>query len=342
MDKKKNINIIDTIYTDATYAARYGLDIFLTILIVGIILCLIGYFSMLNNLQSLRANWDTEKCKPTNLPFVHIINPDPNLTAQEQINNNINECLKDGVKNMAMGSLNDIFDKFNVFHDLKTFFDDFVQLIQSIFLWLFNTIAYLMNLLLSLLQKTFLGFTHIFLKIDDMFNKFLGIIVTNLFIFIQILNMGIAFILNFASIATIMIIIPLKITLVILLGMIVILGLLILILSFLESAFLASLFLAFLAPPIGLAIGILSVILALLLIAFIGTIIMLIIMTIIAGALIHIQNTAQRFIAPSLKQGRNVKLSPQFPSSSTTRDRANNSNLDKKIKNFLDNPINFG
>lgn len=331
MDKKKNINIIDTIYTDATYAARYGLDIFLTILIVGIILCLIGYFSMLNNLQSLRANWDTEKCKPANLPFVHIINPDPNLTAQEQINNNINECLKDGVKNMAMGSLNDIFDKFNVFHDLKTFFDDFVQLIQSIFLWLFNTIAYLINLLLSLLQKTFLGFTQIFLKIDDMFNKFLGIIVTNLFIFLQILNMGIAFILNFASIATIMIMIPLKITAVILLGMIVILGLLIFVLSFLAWL-----------PPVGFVISILSSILALLLLSFIGTLIMIIIMTIIAGALIHIQNTAQRFIAPSLKQGRNVKPSPQFPSSSTARDRANNSNLDKKIKNFLDNPVNFG
>ena len=331
MDKKKNINIIDTIYTDATYAARYGLDIFLTILIVGIILCLIGYFSMLNNLQLLRANWDTEKCKPANLPFVHIINPDPNLTAQEQINNNINECLKDGVKNMAMGSLNDIFDKFNVFHDLKTFFDDFVQLIQSIFLWLFNTIAYLINLLLSLLQKTFLGFTHIFLKIDDMFNKFLGIIVTNLFIFLQILNMGIAFILNFASIATIMIMIPLKITATILIGIIVILGLLVSILS---------LFVWF--PPIGVVVGILSVILSLLLLAFIGTIVMMILMGIVTGGLIHIQNTAQRFIAPSLKQGRNVKPSPQFPSSSTARDRANNSNLDKKIKNFLDNPVNFG
>lgn len=331
MDKKKNINIIDTIYTDATYAARYGLDIFLTILIVGIILCLIGYFSMLNNLQSLRANWDTEKCKPANLPFVHIINPDPNLTAQEQINNNINECLKDGVKNMAMGSLNDVFDKFNVFHDLKTFFDDFVHLVQSIFLWLFNSIAYLINLLLSLLQKTFLGFTHIFLKIDDMFNKFLGIIVTNLFIFLQILNMGIAFILNFASIATIMIMTPLTITAAILSGIIVILGLLVFVLSFFAWW-----------PPIGFVVGILSGILVVLLLSFIGTIIMIVIMSIITGALIHIQNTAQRFIAPSLKQGRNVNPSPQFPSSSTARDRANNKDLNKKINNFLNNPVDLG
>lgn len=331
MDKKKNINIIDTIYTDATYAARYGLDIFLTILIVGIILCLIGYFSMLNNLQSLRANWDTEKCKPANLPFVHIINPDPNLTAQEQINNNINECLKDGVKNMAMGSLNDIFDKFNVFHDLKTFFDNFVHLVQSIFLWLFNSIAYLINLLLSLLQKTFLGFTHIFLKIDDMFNKFLGIIVTNLFIFLQILNMGIAFILNFASIATIMIMTPLTITAAILAGITAILGLLVFVLSFFAWW-----------PPIGVVVGILSAILVLLLLAFIGTIIMIVIMSIITGALIHIQNTAQRFIAPSLKQGRNVNPSPQFPSSSIARDRANNKDLNKKINNFLNNPVDLG
>lgn len=326
MDKKKNINIIDTLYTNATYSSRYGLDIFLSIIIVGVLLCLIIYFSVLNNLQSLRANWDTEKCNPINLPFIHIINPDPNLTPEQQITKNINECLTDGVNDMASNSLNDIYSKLNIFNDLKTYFDDFVTFIQGLFKWLFSTITYLISLLISILQKTFLGITYIFLKIDDMFNKFLGIITANFFIFIQLLNMGIAFILNFASIATIMIMIPLHITLYILLGSALALSLLIIAVAWI--------------PFFGWALaGLLSLILLGVILAIVSTTVMIIILTIIMSALIQIQNTAKRFIAPSLKQGRNVNPSPQFSKPLTSSQRAEKSDIDGKIKEFMKLPF---
>jgi len=196
MDRIKNINIIDNIYTDATFNNRYGLDIFLTILIVVVMLCFIGYWIILNNLQSIRTNWASEKCNPMYMPFVHIINPDPTLTADQQISENANQCLKDSANNLAGGSLKDIYAKLGGINDIINDFHKFINFMNVLFLWLFNIIAYGINYLLSALQKTFLGVTHIFLKVESMFNKFIGVLLTNFFIFIQLFNMAIAFILN--------------------------------------------------------------------------------------------------------------------------------------------------
>ena len=200
--------IIDELYTNATYSKRYGGDIFLTIIIVIIALLIIGYFVILNNLQSLRSNWNKERCNPLNFPFIPIINPDPNKNAMQQITDTINQCMKEGINDMISGSLDDIYNKFDQFNSLKENFDKFVLYIQNFFLWLVNTIIYLINLLISILRKGYLGFVHMYLKAQDIMNKLGGILATNFFIFVLIINTSIAFIINWATILTIILITP--------------------------------------------------------------------------------------------------------------------------------------
>lgn len=318
----KNIDIVDSIYTDTTYSARYGLDIFLTILIVAVLLSIIGYFSVLNNLQSLRSNWDKEKCNPINFPFIHIINPDPNKTPGQQINDNINECLKDGVKGLASDSLKDIYKKFDIFEDLKKYFDEFAEFIQKVFLWLINTIVYLVNLLLSVLQKLFLGFVHMFLKAKDSFDKILGIMVINFFVFIQAFNVSIAFFLNLATMATVSIMVPLGITLAVLILLLII----VIVIAYILSAL-------GLIPIVGIgfliASGIFWLIVGSLLVGIVACIALMILTAIIMGGLIKIQNTAKRFLTPTITTNTpNVQSNPYYTP---------NNNLYKK--SILDNQI---
>jgi len=324
MDRIKNINIIDNIYTDATFNNRYGLDIFLTILIVVVMLCFIGYWIILNNLQSIRTNWASEKCNPMYMPFVHIINPDPTLTADQQISENANQCLKDSANNLAGGSLKDIYAKLGGINDIINDFHKFINFMNVLFLWLFNIIAYGINFLLSALQKTFLGVTHIFLKVESMFNKFIGILLTNFFIFIQLFNMAIAFILNFASIATVMIIVPLTMTLSILSAIALGLGVLIAIFTAL------GIFGFFMLP-------ILYIILTPVLLSIVAVAIILLIMHFVATGLIQIQNTAKKFVAsPSLARNPNIKPSPQFANKSSNSGKP--ANIDAKIKRYMKFP----
>lgn len=290
MDNKKRINIIDTLYTNANYSTKYGLDIFLTIVIVIVSLVIIGYFSILNNLQSLRLNWNEEQCKPKNLPFVHIINPDPNKSSSEQITDNIKYCAKKSIKNVTNKGLQDIYNKFNIFLNIKIYIDDFILFFSEVFKWFFNMIVYIVRLLISTLQKTFIGVFHIILKLEVMFNKMLGIILVNLYIFILIFNMAMAFILNFASMATIMIIIPLGITIGILTSLVI---------SF-HIAGWALISNSFWMPWLAVLGYILLATSMAFLISLIATIVILVIMGIVMIGLLHIQASAKRFIAPSL------------------------------------------
>ena len=321
---KKSIAIIDNIYTDATFHSRYGLDIFLTILIVISMLGFIGYWTILNNLQSIRNHWDTEKCNPMYMPFVHLINPDPSLTPEEQIQQNADRCLRESGKNLASDSLKDIYDKLGGINGIISDFQKFTNFMQMLFLWFFNIIAYGINLLLSALQKTFLGVTHIFLKVEAMFNKFIGVLLTNFFVFIQLFNMAIAFILNFASIATVMIIVPLSFTL-----------------SILSAIALALVVLIAIFTALGIfgffMLPILYAVLTPVLITLVAVVIVLIIMGLVAGGLIQIQNTAKKFIAPSLARSPTTKVSPQFAAGNSNMGKQ--ANIDEQIKQFLNSRV---
>ena len=138
MDIEKNIKIIDNLYSSATYNSRYGLDVLITIIIVVTLLLLTAYILIINNLKSLKANWENEKCNPINFPFVHMINRDPNKTPAQQIQDNINECIESSVKDLTENVTGDIYTNFDILNVLQMWFNNFSVLIQKIIIWLLS------------------------------------------------------------------------------------------------------------------------------------------------------------------------------------------------------------
>ena len=300
----KNINIIDTLYTEATYNSRYGLDILITIIIVFTLLLIFGYFSVMNNLKSLKANWDNEKCNPINFPFVPLINRDPNKTPQEQINDNMNECIENGVNDISTGVTNNIYKSLGIFSFLQDLFQKFVTFIQKIFIWLKNTIIYLINTILTTIQKTHLGVIQIFLAAKTILDRLLAILVVKFFIFIQFLNIGMAFMLNFGTIATITIMVPLGITIALLAVLILIFSLLGMVFAKIGGIFAASWILAAAAPPWFAASIVKFTIMGTLISTLVSTIVLFIIMGTVMAGFMYIESHANKFIAPSLEASR--------------------------------------
>lgn len=296
MDDKKNIVTINNIYKDATFSSKYGLDIFLTIIIILITLTIIGYMHIMNNLQSLRSNWEQNRCNPLYFPFVHIINPDPNKTPEEQIKDNMDMCLNSSIKNMASGTLDDMYFNFNLFNDLQVAFKNFLGLTQKLFSWLFSIIAYIVNFILSSLQKSFLAITHIFLKLEDTINKFMGVLATQFFMVLSSFVISMSVVLNFATIATLTIIIPVtsSITLVAILTNVF----LVLFFIFLSIAIAIGWFITRMWKMAKL-FGLLALLAIFILIA---SIIILVIMVFVLAALFYIQNSVQRFVGPTLNR----------------------------------------
>jgi hypothetical protein len=202
-------NNINNIYSDSGFFKRYGLDIWLTIIIVIVMLCIIGYFHTLNNLKIVRANWDTEKCNPMYYPYVPLINPDPNKTPEKQITDHIQQCVTEGIKEVTNDHISNMLGKFNVFNDIKHEFSSFSGMFSSLIKWLFNALMEFIMAIVSIIQKVLIGFTRYAQTIKDLFGKLLGILVTNFFILIELMNLGIAFILNYATILMITVTMPL-------------------------------------------------------------------------------------------------------------------------------------
>ena len=301
MNIEKNIKIIDNLYSSATYNSRYGLDVLITIIIVVSLLLLTAYILIINNLKSLKANWENEKCNPINFPFVHMINRDPNKTPAQQIQDNINECIESSVKNLTENVTGDIYTNFDILNVLQMWFNNFMFLIQKIIIWLLNIIVFLINTLLSVLQKSYLGMVHIFIAGQDFFNRLLALVATKFFMFIVVLNITMGFVLNFATIAAITIMIPLGITIAALSLLILLVakaGKIALAIGF---AKLSNIFTAPFSIPFFTVAGFKKATLVSLIITLVSTVVLFIIMGTVILGLYQIQRSANKFIAPSLR-----------------------------------------
>ena len=99
--------------------------------------------------------------------------------------------------------------KFNVFNDIKQEFNGFSGMFSSLTKSLFESLLQFIMSIFSIIQKVLIGFTRYAQKIKDLFGKLLGFLVTNFFILLEVMNLGIAFILNYATILTVTVTTPL-------------------------------------------------------------------------------------------------------------------------------------
>ena len=273
-------NTIENLYINAGYFKRYGLDIFITVIIIIIMLSIFAYLNTLNNLQIIRANWDSEKCNPVYFPYVPLINPDKSKTPQQQISDHVKDCINENIKDITSDNIKPFYGTFDFFSTIQGEFEKFMNMLYSLLKWLISEIMYLIEMVLSLIQKTFSGFTRYIQAIRDILNKLSGVLVTNIFILLEVFNLGMAVVLNMAVFASISVMTPLMMqfmtTFILGLGYLLI-GL----------GFAGSVFLAWLAPPCYAMAATLAISTA-------ATLVLIILLGIVMTALGHIENDAHR------------------------------------------------
>jgi hypothetical protein len=64
---------ITDLYDNSGYSDKYGLHIWIVILLSFIVFLACSYYYVLNNLQPIKANWNEEKCNPVYMPFAGVI-----------------------------------------------------------------------------------------------------------------------------------------------------------------------------------------------------------------------------------------------------------------------------
>lgn len=266
---------INKIYTDATFSNRYGLDIFITTISIIVLVGLFLYFHTINNLQVIKANWSNEKCNPRYFPFIPIINPDPNMSPTTQIADHMKKCITNGIKYTTEEQLKPFFAKFDILNELSGVVNKFTGLFYGIIKYLFHMLLTLIEYVISFIHKIFSGITRYLIKIKSIIDKLFGVVVTNFFILLEIFNIGMAVILNMATITTITLMTPLIATLTSQIAITV--GLTIMVLFI---------------PIFGIALFSIPALISVVMAA--ATLVLTILVAIVMAALIHIQNRAHQ------------------------------------------------
>lgn len=197
---------IDKIYNKVSYFQRNGLDVFITIIIILSMISAIVYFTLLNNLQKIRANWEIERCNPIYMPFVSIINPDPNKTPDQQVSDNINNCISNGIKDSTASATKSFYDRLELFTELKNNFFNSMSFISSLFKALFRAIQSIIAKLLEFLNKIIFGITNLFITIRSIVYQIIGVMAVKINIFEELFFIAAAWMLNvvtFTAITTI-------------------------------------------------------------------------------------------------------------------------------------------
>ena len=190
---------INKLYDSSTLFKKYGVDVWITIIVICSFILIIGYYHVINHLHSLKKNWVKIRCNPLYIPFAGIINKDKNLNIMESTFANLTHCLvniiKDGTEiavDPIYYSLNNITDIFQGYSQTFNKFREMIDYLRKSFQKIFtDIITRTINICIPLLM--------IFVKLKDSMSKLMGILTVSLFSYlveyrlmkIYIINIGI-------------------------------------------------------------------------------------------------------------------------------------------------------
>ena len=98
-------NTINKIYKSKTYFQKYGLYVWVMVLILFIFFILLSYLFYTRYYKLIKANWDVNKCKPNYIFWSGWITKPADQNEFEATANNYNECVVDllsKIRNMKL------------------------------------------------------------------------------------------------------------------------------------------------------------------------------------------------------------------------------------------------
>jgi len=164
---KKIINKFKKYFDEETYLEQYDYDIWITITIIIFTTLLVIYLYIINNIKSLKANWEINKCNPLYIPFAAFINSQDIKFTIDNMNsclNDLNKKITNEVDTPIQNLLNQTYDSFasrsNIISNITDFFtylynssaELFKQFIQKM-LSILTEIDYISNDIISFLSK---------------------------------------------------------------------------------------------------------------------------------------------------------------------------------------------
>ena len=172
---------INKMYKKQTYLDKYGDSVVGTGFILFVFFLVFMYFYLKINLEPIKANWNSEKCKPHIIPFAGIINPAPNKSSTQTTKDNFNYCINGILEEVAQVFLKPIQYSLNVSSSNLKNITGSVNNIRKVVSYFRNQISSITQVVMGRFLNVMMPLRFSLIKLKSIFQKVEGILVSSLF-----------------------------------------------------------------------------------------------------------------------------------------------------------------
>lgn len=190
------------LYNHNSYLETYGGDVVTTLILFLIAFGITSYATYQSMMLQIKTNWNEHRCNPIYMPFAGIIMPKPGLSTSENTSQNFAYCTRQDtsmVFSIAMMPLE--FGMFLVIEFIDACIDAIMALMMFI-QWLKDQMGGMIESLYDQILHFIIPVIEITVHIRDTLAKINGVIVTSLFLTMNIYNTTVSGIINIMTILT--------------------------------------------------------------------------------------------------------------------------------------------
>ena len=172
MDVYDNIN---KLYSSVTFMQKYGLDVWLTIIIVILFLIAITYFTILNNIQPIKADWLDKRCSPNVIPFAGMINTPEGEKPFTYTGENFTYCIRSILETIAADAFKPIQYLIDMVSEIFAVLAEAVNAIRAEFDKIRGSIANITSSIMGRSLNIVIPIMKYMMTIKNLMNKSLGV-----------------------------------------------------------------------------------------------------------------------------------------------------------------------
>jgi hypothetical protein len=124
---------VNNLYNRKGYIEKYGTDLWITVIVIFIVILIVGYYHIINNIQPIIADWDNQKCNPSVIPFAGFINKTPGMSTFEFTGLNFTGCIQTLLKAVTADAFLPIYYLMKLFTDIFNDIEEVLIGIRSLF-----------------------------------------------------------------------------------------------------------------------------------------------------------------------------------------------------------------
>jgi hypothetical protein len=182
MDPIKDSSLqINKMYKKLSYLDQYGESVLLMVILYIALFLIYSYFSVMKNIQPIKANWPAERCKPQNIMFAGFINKPTDKSVFEFTGENFNYCLNNIQTSITgylmepvsylIGALNAIFEELT----------QILQYLRMIINRIRNSLVDIASDVMGRLSNFIIPLQQIVIGIRDTMEKIKGILTASIY-----------------------------------------------------------------------------------------------------------------------------------------------------------------